>query len=65
MEECVSRIGANRIMWGTDMPIVMRSWTYQQNLDFIRNYTGFLSEESTNAILGGTVSRLLGLQELA
>ena len=65
MEECVSRIGANRIMWGTDMPIVMRSWTYQQNLDFIRNYTGFLSEESTNAILGGTVSRLLGLPELA
>ena len=34
--EIVDRLGADRVIWGTDMPIVARSWTYQQNLDFIR-----------------------------
>lgn len=60
IEECVARIGAERIMWGTDMPIVMRFWTYRQTLDHIREYTEFLSDEQRDDILGGTVSRLLG-----
>ena len=61
IEECVTRIGADRIMWGTDMPIVMRFWTYRQTLDHIREYTEFLSDDQRDAILGGTVSRLMGL----
>ncbi|HAC17421.1 MAG TPA: hypothetical protein DCF78_02435 [Dehalococcoidia bacterium] len=61
IEDCVNRIGADRIMWGTDMPIVMRFWTYRQNLDHIREYTESLSDEQRDAILGGTVARLLGL----
>ncbi|MCH7970955.1 MAG: amidohydrolase, partial [Chloroflexi bacterium] len=59
IERCVERIGADRIMWGTDMPIVTRFWTYRQNLDFIRLYCDFLSEAETDAILGGTTARLL------
>jgi predicted TIM-barrel fold metal-dependent hydrolase len=61
IEECVTRIGADRIMWGTDMPIVMRFWTYRQNLDHIREYTEFLSDDQRDDILGGTVARLLGV----
>jgi predicted TIM-barrel fold metal-dependent hydrolase len=61
IEECVRRIGADRIMWGTDMPIVMRFWTYRQNIDFIREYCDFLSKDELNAILGGTTARLLGV----
>ena len=60
IEECVKRIGADRLMWGTDMPIVTRFWTYRQNIDFIRTYCDFLSEDEMNAIMGGTVARLLG-----
>ena len=60
IERCVSRIGADRIMWGTDMPIVMRFWTYRQNIDLIRTYSDFLSERERDLILGGTVARLLG-----
>ena len=26
MEKLVERIGVDRLLWGTDMPIVMRSW---------------------------------------
>ena len=61
IEECVRRIGANRLMWGTDMPIVARFWTYRQNIDFIQTYCDFLSEEEMNSIMGGTVARLLGV----
>jgi hypothetical protein len=39
----------------------MRFWTYRQNLDHIREYTESLSDEQRDAILGGTVARLLGL----
>ena len=54
-------VGADRLMWGTDMPIVMRFWTYRQNIDFIRRYCSFLSTEEMDAILGGTSARLLGV----
>ncbi len=63
IEECVKRIGADRLMWGTDMPIVTRFWTYKQNIDFIQAYCGFLSEDEMKAIMGGTVASLLGVDE--
>jgi predicted TIM-barrel fold metal-dependent hydrolase len=59
--ECVDRVGADRLMWGTDMPIVMRYWTYRQNIDFIRCYCDFLTPQQLDAILGGTTARLLGM----
>ena len=62
IQECVDRIGADRLMWGTDMPIVMRFWTYQQNIDFIDKYCDFLSQEQKDAIMGGTTARLLGVK---
>lgn len=61
LEECAKRIGADRLIWGTDMPIVMRFWTYRQNIDFIQRYCGFLSAGEQDAIFGGTVARLLGV----
>ena len=61
IQECVQRIGADRLMWGTDMPIVMRFWTYRQNIDFIRRYSSFLSTEEMDGILGGTSARLMGV----
>ena len=62
IEECVKRIGADRLMWGTDIPMVMRFWSYRQNIDFIRQYCDFLSTEEMDAILGGTTARLLGVE---
>ena len=48
-------------MWGTDMPIVMRFWTYRQCIDQMREHSDFLSERERDMILGGTVARLLGI----
>ena len=57
IEEAVRRIGAERVIWGTDMPIVMRHWTYQQNIDFIVDYCDFLSNEERQMIMGGAARR--------
>ena len=61
IEECVHRIGADRLMWGTDMPIVTRFWTYRQNKDFLQRYCDFLDSKQMEAIMGGTTARLLGV----
>ena len=61
IEKCARIIGADRLMWGTDMPIVMRFWTYRQCIDQIRKYSDFLSEQERNMVLGGTVARLLSV----
>ena len=41
LEQMIERIGADRIIWGTDIPIVMLHWTYRQSLDYIRSYCYF------------------------
>ena len=61
IETCVSRIGARRLIWGTDMPMVMRFWTYRQNVDFIGRHCRFLADDDCAAILGGTAARLMNV----
>ncbi len=61
LETMVERIGADRLMWGTDIPIVLLHWTYRQSLDFIRNYCDFISPADMELILGGNMRRFLGL----
>ena len=59
LEECIERIGVHRLMWGTDMPIVTRFWTYLQNIDFFRHQCNFLDQDQKDALLGGTMTDLL------
>ena len=60
VEMLVERFGAERLIWGTDMPMVMRFYTYRQSLDFIRRYCDFLSKEEMDLIVGGNMARLMG-----
>ncbi len=61
LETMVERIGADRLMWGTDIPIVLLHWTYRQSLDFIRNYCDFIDSDDMELILGGNMARFLRL----
>ena len=45
LEKMVDRFGADRILWGTDIPIVLLHWTYRQSLDYVRRYCPFLNED--------------------
>ncbi len=45
-------IGADRMVWGSNFPPVMRSCSYKQSLDFIKDECQFLSLAEKDAILG-------------
>ena len=61
LEEMVERIGADHLLWGTDMPFQNRFCTYRQSRDWIEKYCNFLSADELDQIMGGTAARILGI----
>ena len=61
LELMVERIGADRLLWGTDMPFQNRFSTYRQSRDWLEKYCDFLSTEDLALIMGGSAQRVLGL----
>jgi hypothetical protein len=61
LEAMVERIGADRLLWGTDMPFQNRFCTYRQSRQWIEKYCRFLNESDRAMIMGGTAARILGL----
>ena len=61
IKKAVERIGANRIIWGTDMPMVARFCTYKQALDQFRVHCDFLSDSERMDIIGGTAAKVMGI----
>lgn len=55
----ITQVGADKIMWGSDYPLVLKHCTYPQTLDFIRNAEGLLSAGEQAAIFGGNAARML------
>jgi predicted TIM-barrel fold metal-dependent hydrolase len=54
------RVGAERLVWGSDMPNVERNCTYRQSLEYLRlNMDAWLPSAELDAILGLNVLRLL------
>ena len=62
MELLVERVGVDRLIWGTDMPIVMRFYTYRQCIEQIKRCCDFLNTEDLDMILGGNAVRILDWQ---
>ena len=62
LKECVEHIGADRLIYGTDMPMVGRFCTYRQTLDQYRTHCDFLSDSERRAITGGTSARIMGIK---
>ena len=61
IEHVVGRIGADHMLYGTDMPFQNRHCTYRQSRDHIEKYCSFLSGEERDLIMGGTAARILSL----
>ena len=55
--------GASRLVWGSDMPNVERFCTYRQCVDYVRKHCPFLSASEKDAVLGGNVAQLFGLDK--
>ena len=61
LEKVVERLGPGRLMWGTDIPMVMRFQTYRQSLDSLRLNLDFLDQADIDLICGGNTARLMGV----
>jgi predicted TIM-barrel fold metal-dependent hydrolase len=53
--------GADKLVWGSDMPNVERFCTYKQSLDYIRRYCDFMTTAEMDRLLGGNLVDLLGI----
>ena len=63
LEQMVARIGAERLLWGTDMPFQNRTCTYRQSRDWIEKDCTFLGRDELAMIMGGTAARILHLEQ--
>ena len=59
----VERVGADKLMWGSDFPRTMVDFTYEQTLDFLLDGCPFLNVDEKDAILGGTAMKLFGFKK--
>lgn len=55
------RIGAEKLLWGSDMPNVERFCTYQQSLDYVSRYCEFFSSAELDQVLGGNTALLYNI----
>jgi predicted TIM-barrel fold metal-dependent hydrolase len=55
------QLGADRLVWGSDMPNVERFCTYRQSLDYVRRYCPFLTAREKDLILGDTCAAFYGI----
>jgi predicted TIM-barrel fold metal-dependent hydrolase len=64
LKEITRNFGADRLIWGTDMPIVLRHFTYKQCLDQIKIHgKEVLTNEEIKMISGGTMQKLMNLKK--
>ncbi len=61
--EAVKRVGAHKLMWGSDFPRTQIDFTYEQTLDFLLDGCGFLNDNKRADILGGTATRVFGFKK--
>lgn len=58
LKEAAALVGAEKILWGTDVPITLCRYQYAQMIDVVRKETPELSATERAAILGGNAARL-------
>jgi hypothetical protein len=56
-------VGADKLMWGSDLPRTMVDFTYRQLLDWARYGLEFFSDAERDAFLGGNAARIYGLDD--
>jgi len=53
LREAVETVGAERVVWGSDLPGTLRRHTYRELIDFVRRAATFLTDDQKRAVLAG------------
>jgi predicted TIM-barrel fold metal-dependent hydrolase len=61
IEEAFRRLGAEKLVWGADMPALERACTYRQSLDYVRVHCPFMTAREKDRVLGGNAAEIFGL----
>jgi L-fuconolactonase len=59
-EHVVAAFGADRLMWGSDWPVLLLAGEYQEWFDMARQLSG-LRSAALDALMGGSAARFYGL----
>ena len=59
LADAVSRFGADRLIWGSNHPVVLAACTYAESLEYLEDCE-FLSSEQLAWLLGGTLREFAG-----
>lgn len=59
LRRVVDHVGADRLLWGSDFPVSAVDLSYRQTIEVVREHCDFLSETELDAVLGGTLARLV------
>jgi predicted TIM-barrel fold metal-dependent hydrolase len=62
LQDMRTQFGADRLMWGSDLPNVERFCTYKQSLDYVRRHSTFLSAREMDLVLGETCAAFYGIK---
>jgi len=54
-------LGAEKLIWGSDFPMLLSFCTYQQTLNLVKNNCNFFSEKEKKKVLGENIANLLNL----
>ena len=63
VESLRDQLGAEKLIWGSDMPNVERFCTYRQSLDYVRNYCPFLTSREKDLILGDNCAAFYDIKQ--
>jgi predicted TIM-barrel fold metal-dependent hydrolase len=58
VRELYQRLGAGKLVWGSDMPNVERSCTYRQSLTYLTRHCEFVPAADLDRIVGGNANEL-------
>jgi predicted TIM-barrel fold metal-dependent hydrolase len=53
-------VGAQRLMWASDIPSVLLHATYQQSIDWVRRHCEFLTPQERELVMAGNAHRVFG-----
>jgi predicted TIM-barrel fold metal-dependent hydrolase len=61
VSQAVDLLGADRLMWGSDVPAMLGRATYRQLLDSVARHCTFLSSQELSMVLGETARQVYGV----
>jgi len=61
IKKLYQELGAEKLLWGSDMPNVERNCTYKQSLEYLTRYCTFIPSDAMEKIIGGNAKYLFGI----